>query len=136
MIGSTNHEPPLYAFSSSLLTIPPSNTQTFPQHPADTLRLLGETSYHIHTKQVRECTYNIILRRVLALNITYYECVFVAFITHHAMRMGHIVICGLPRSTIFSKKKKVIEHKMCILIFYITLVRNISHTKKNERDTI
>jgi len=33
---------------------------------------------------------------------TYSECVFVSSATHHATRVRHIVICGLPRSTIFA----------------------------------
>ena len=56
---------------------------------------------------------------------------FVALVTQHAMRMRHIVICGLPQlynffprylknGTIF--KKKVTEHKMCVLISYANFV--------------
>jgi len=37
---------------------------------------------------------------VKAMIITYSVCVFVDFGIRHAMRMGRIVICGLPRSTI------------------------------------
>jgi hypothetical protein len=33
---------------------------------------------------------------------TYSECVFAALDTQHAMDMCHIIICGLPRPTIFS----------------------------------
>ena len=36
-----------------------------------------------------------------AINITYSECMCVALVIWHAMRMRHIVVCGLPRSTIF-----------------------------------
>jgi len=52
---------------------------------------------------------------------------FVASVIQHAMHMRHIVICGLPISKLFFphyltngtilEYKKVIEHKMCVLIF-------------------
>ena len=60
-----------------------------------------------------------------AKGITQLMCVFVALGIQHAMRTRHIFICGLPRSTIYFtlpqkarfSGKKVIEHKMCVLIF-------------------
>jgi hypothetical protein len=36
-----------------------------------------------------------------AMSITYYEYVFVELGTQHAQRIGHIVISGLPSSTVF-----------------------------------
>jgi len=36
-----------------------------------------------------------------AISITYWECVCVALVICHAMCIHHIVICGLPCSTLF-----------------------------------
>ena len=75
------------------------------------------------------------------ISITFSECVFVALGTHQGMSMRHIVICGLSSSTLFStlsnkrqdfrKKKNITEHKLCVLIFSIISIGNISHSKKN-----
>jgi len=50
-----------------------------------------------------QCTYNVTLRHVrvtiVAINIRS-VCVYVALVIQHAMRMRHIVVSRLPRSTI------------------------------------
>jgi len=62
-----------------------------------------------HLKKDRHCTYirNAEARsrnrccRPKAINITYSAGVSVALVIQHAMRMRHIVTCGLSSSTIF-----------------------------------
>jgi hypothetical protein len=71
----------------------------------------------------RHCTYNVTMGRtrvtIVAVEISrptaYSEFVFVDLRTQHAMRTRHILICGLPVSTIFFahyhdfRKKKITE---------------------------
>ena len=89
---------------------------------------------NIETRSCKHC------RCGKAKSITYPECVSVALRIQHAMSMSRTVICGQTGAAIFFhiisltarlKKKKVIEHQMCVLNFSETFVWNISHSKKN-----
>jgi hypothetical protein len=83
-----------------------------------------------------------------AISITYFcvcvcVCVCVALVIQHVKRMHriilsfvatparplHISLHYLTKDRIFGKK--VMEHKMCALIFYTTIIGNISHLKNN-----
>ena len=48
--------------------------------------------------EARSCNH---CRSGKAVSITYSECLFIALAIQHAMRMRHIVICDLPRYTVF-----------------------------------
>jgi hypothetical protein len=70
------------------------------------------------------------------MSVTQLVCGFVALGIQYKMRMCHIVICSLPREhylingTIFEKKKKVVEHNICVSSFSAVFVRNVFHCKR------
>jgi hypothetical protein len=95
--------------------------------------------------------YNVTLRRVRVpllqwkSGIKHYECVAIALVIQHAMRMRRIILpvasVVLPYFTAvchkrhdFRRKKNIIEHKMCFLIFcYICLKRFAFREELSER---
>jgi len=76
------------------------------------------------------------------MSITHSDCVFVASGIQYAMRRRHIVVCILAGSAkifhINSQKakfrKRVIEHKMCVLIFSTNLSQTFLILRRINRD--
>ena len=82
------------------------------------------------------------LNHCATISITKSECLLVALGIQHAMRMYHIVVCGLHGFTIYSHfphslkngtifGKNVTEHKMCVSKFYANSVWKFFHNKRN-----
>jgi len=98
-------------------------------------------------KQEGNCTYNVILRRVLATIVVLEKywvlqnlCVYICSLRYQACNAhAPYFYCGLPSCTLFYtlshkqhdfRKKIITEHKMC-LIFSTMFIRNIFYCKKN-----
>ena len=71
----------------------------------------SQRTYEYNVTQALSCNHCYSGKAVI---IAYSECVFVPLVIQHAMRMRHIVICGLPGSTIFS-------HIIIIIIIIIII---------------
>jgi hypothetical protein len=81
-----------------------------------------------------------------AIRISYSECVFVAIVIQHAMRMRPILLSSVaclaqPYVSTLSHKRhdfreKAIEPKICVLTFSTTFVCNILILRRIERDII
>jgi len=80
-----------------------------------------------------------------AIIITWTDCVSVNLFIQYEMRMRDFAICFLSVSTNFSKlshkrqdfqKKKVIENKMCVLIFSTNFVCDKSNSIRTQRDMV
>ena len=98
--------------------------------------------------QERQCTYKrnneVCLRndcfRGQAISVTYSVCVFVASFIQNAKRMCRVILPSVTCLAVqdFSTlsherqdvREKVIERKICVLVYCTTFFLNVSHSKK------
>jgi hypothetical protein len=129
---------------------------TFGHFPDSPRNPWGRKAYY---KQERQWTnkHNIEARsrnhscRRRTKSITYSECVLVASVIQHAMRVLHIDVCGLSDSAIFfftlshirydfPKKEKAIQKactdKLCVLILCKSFSETFLSPRRIERDVI
>jgi len=79
---------------------------------AKVLKIINLLKPDVHLQNITDsqCMRDVILRRFRVkifvvekvMSVKQYECVFLALGIERPMRMCYTVICGLPRSTIFS----------------------------------
>jgi hypothetical protein len=81
---------------------------------------------------------------ILCVCVCVCVCVYVALVIQHAMRMRHMIICGLPGSRVYFHiisymarlKQRVIEHKWRVMILYTIWCATFLITIRTERDII
>jgi hypothetical protein len=102
-------------------------------------RVTANKALHVsRNNETRSCNHCCFVNAII---VTYSECVFVSLFPQSAKRMRRIILSSVASqavsyfSTSYHKyhdvRKKVIAHKMCVLIFSTTFVWDISHFKRN-----
>ena len=96
-------------------------------------RLRQQGRHYTYERNIKERSRNHSCRGN-AISIRYSECLSVVLVIQHAKRMLHVILSPVTCPALqyfstlshkrhdFRKKKKVIEHKMCVLIFSATIV--------------